>query len=448
MNRLHLFSQGGALRRAGAVPALLVSLAAVPVLAITPRPAPPQTQPVAVTNATVHVGDGTVREGVTVAFADGRITHVGPDVDTTGARVIDARGHHVYPGFILPDSRLGLVEVDALRATIDQDETGAVNPNVRALVAYNTDSEMGPTLRFNGVLLAQVAPEGGLVSGTSSIVQLDAWNWEDAAVLADDGLFLNWPAQRVRRFDYSTYTVKYEKNKDYDRTMLALETIFRDAVTYADRPPGTPVNLKLAAMQGLFDGSKRLFVRTNVARDAVRAVEFAREHGVEHVVLIGADGLLAAADYLAEHEVGVIVAGTHRLPRQPHHEIHRPFRLASALMAHGVQTGLTDTGLRNSRNLPFQAATQAAWGGLDREQALQMITLTNAQLLGIHARVGSVEVGKDATLFISTGDALDMRSNDVTHAFINGRQITLPAMQQELYQRFRRRYADGGATMR
>ncbi|MEM9388411.1 MAG: amidohydrolase family protein [Pseudomonadota bacterium] len=414
---------------------------AVAVQALAPTPASSQGEPIAIDNVTVHVGNGEVIAEATVGFADGRITAVGTDVDTTGHRVIDGAGQHLYPGFVLPDSRLGLEEVSSIEDTIDSEETGQVNPNVRSLVAYNTDSEMGPTLRFNGVLVAQVAPTGGLVSGSSSIVQLDAWNWEDAVLMADDGIFVNWPPKRQGRFDFSTFTFKFEKNKQYDGQMLAMQTLFDDAGTYAKRGADTASNLKLAAMQGLYTGATRLFVRTDVARDAVRAVEFARRHGVEHVVIVGDYGLLPAADYLAEHEVGVIVMGVHRLPGEAHDDIHAPYAFAGKLVAAGVKTGLTNTGLFNSRNLPFQAGTAGAYGGLDREQALRLITLSNAELLGIDDRVGSIAVGKEATLFVSRGDALDMRTNVLTHAFIGGRELTLEGTQQELYERFRQKYS-------
>ncbi len=428
-----------ALVRATAVAA--GALVATSAAALVPAPVPAQPEPIALTNATVHVGDGTVLEGATVAFRDGRITAVGADVDTAGHRVVDVAGHHLYPGFILPDSRLGLVEVESLADTRDEEETGAVNPNVRSLIAYNTDSEMGPTLRYNGILVAQVAPEGGMVSGSSSIVQLDAWNWEDAALVTDDAIFVNWPAKRVGRFDFATFSFRFEENKDYAKQMLMLEQLFQDAAAYPERPAGTPANLKLAAMQGLFDGRKRLFVRTNVARDVVRAVEFAQAAGVQHVVVVGEDGLLPAADYLAEHDVGAIVQGVHRLPAQAHSDLHAPYRLAAELIRAGVTTGLTDPGLRNSRNLGFLAGTVAAYGGIGREQALRMITLSNAELLGIDDRLGSIAAGKDATLFVSRGDALDMRGNALVYAFVNGREIRLDATQQTLYERYREKYS-------
>ncbi|MEM9302363.1 MAG: amidohydrolase family protein [Pseudomonadota bacterium] len=413
------------------------------VQALTPKPAPSQPGPIAIVGATIHVGNGSVVKDATIAFSDGKITAVGAGIDTAGHTVIDAEGHHVYPGFVLPDSDLGLNEVGAVRATVDDTETGNLNPSVRSLVAYNTDSELIPTLRFNGVLIAQVSPGGGIVSGRSSIVQLDAWNWEDAAVVADDGLFLTWPAKMVGRFDWSTFEFSFQENKNYRSQVNAIEQAFLDARAYIAAGDDAQPNVKLEAMRGLFDGSMSLFVRTNDPVDMVRAAEFARGQGVDRVVILGEDGLLDAAEYLSTNDIPVIVGGVHRLPEHDHDRVDAPFRLPGELVAAGVKTGLTYPGENmNGRNLPFIAGTAAAYG-LNREQALTMITLTNAEILGIDDRVGSLEVGKHATLFISTGDALDMRGNDVTHAFIDGRKIQLKGMQQELYERFEEKYRDG-----
>ncbi len=419
---------------------VLALLAASTSTALVPEPAPLQQGPIAIVNATVHVGNGTVIDNATVAFAEGKITSVGTSVDTAGHRVIDGTGHHLYPGFVLPDSDLGLNEVSAVRATVDSEEAGSLNPSVRSLVAYNTDSELIPTLRFNGILVAQVSPNGGIVSGRSSIVQLDAWNWEDAAVQADDGMFLSWPAKKVGRFDWATFSFSYQENDSYRAQINAIEQTFIDARAYVAQDDPEIPNTKLEAMRGLFDGSTRLFVRTNNPVDMVRAVEFARDQAVGHVVIIGADGLLEAADYLAENDVPVIVSGVHRLPQHGHDAIDAPYRLPADLVAAGVQTGLTYPGwIMAARNLPFLAGTASAYG-LGREQALKMITLTNAEILGIDDRVGSIETGKHATFFLSTGDALDMRGNDLTHAFIDGREIQLKGMQQELFERFEAKY--------
>ncbi|MCB1053876.1 MAG: amidohydrolase, partial [Acidobacteria bacterium] len=172
------------------------------------------------------------------------------------------KGKHVYPGFILPVTNLGLTEIGAVKATKDDAETGLINPNIRSISAYNTDSEITPTLRFNGILLAQVTPQGGLVSGLSSIVQLDAWNWEDATVVADDALHINWPNHVQNRFDFSTFTMKKEENKEFQTQVNSIKSLFIDAKNTANSKSQSD-NLKLKAVEPVFTSSRKVYVHTD-----------------------------------------------------------------------------------------------------------------------------------------------------------------------------------------
>jgi len=408
--------------------------------ALTPTPSKPQEQPIALVGATVHLGNGEKISNAVISFSDGIISGVHAQrPDLSGHRLIDVSGKHVYPGFVLPDSNLGLIEVDALPDTVDNQETGEINPNVRSLIAYNTDSEMIPTLRFNGVLTAQVSPKGGLVSGTSSIVRLDGWNWEDAALKVDDGIRMRCASRRSGRFDFATFTFKFSENKQYDEQAQRLQQLFQDARNY--QRGQQPQNLKLEAMQGLFDGSKRLYIQCNDPRDIVVVIKLAQNQGVKKPVLIAASGALQIASFLKENEIPVIVSGLHNLPEQAHDAIDLPYRLPFLLTQAGVKTGLTYPSLMNSRNLGFIAGTAAAYG-MDKASALRMITLSNAEILGIDEYVGSLKAGKHATLFVTSGDALDMRGNQISHAFIQGRQIELNGTQQQLYERFKTKYTE------
>src|SRR5438270_3672987 len=170
----------------------------------TVYPAPKQSQPIAITGATVHVGNGQVLNNATVVMVDGKIIAVGTGVAIpAGAQTVSANGKHVYPGLILSSSNLGLVEIPSVRATNDVQEIGEMNPNVRSIVAYNTDSKIINTLRSNGILLANIVPEGGLLSGSSSVVQLDAWTPQDAAYKTDQGIHFNMPSMMPRpRFGF------------------------------------------------------------------------------------------------------------------------------------------------------------------------------------------------------------------------------------------------------
>ena len=421
---------------------LFTSFVAPFISAQTPAPAGPQTRPIALVGGTAHLGNGQVIENAVVTFKDGKIQTV---ADLTNIRinrgeytVIDTTGKHLYPGFILASSQAGLTEVGSVRAMNDNAERGEYNPNVRALSSYNTDSEYLPTLRFNGILTAQSTPTGGIISGTSSIVQLDAWNWEDAAYVADDGVHLNWPSRTVRRFNFSTFRRENRPNDAYDATLLDLERMFSDARQYG-RLNHKQNNLKLASLQGLFSGKQRLFLHATDAKSMIEGVLFAQKHGVEKSVIIGGTDAMYIKDFLKKHQIPIVLTGTHRLPDQPSEDVNMPYLLPSLLQEAGIPFGITVGGLMGSRNLPFHAGTAAAYG-LDKEQALAAVTGNVAKILGISDRVGTLEAGKDATLFISQGDALDMRGNIVEKAFIMGRDVPLSGMQQRLYDKYHEKY--------
>jgi imidazolonepropionase-like amidohydrolase len=424
---------------------LLFIFLATLAFAQVPAPAPPQSQPILLLGGTAHLGTGEVIENSAVAFADGKLTVIGnasavPDSERASYQVIDVRGQHVYPGFILPDTDLGLVEISAVRATVDNAEEGTLNPNVRSLISYNTDSELIPTFRFNGILLAQIVPQSGLMPGTSSVVQLDAWNWEDAAVTTDNALHLHWPSRFGNKFNFVTFTVMRERNENYEEQLQAVRSLFADAQAYIATDPKTP-NLKLEALRGLLNGSQTLFLHSDDAREIMEAVLFAEEYGVKKIVLVGGTGLLAVKDFIRERKLPVVIENVHQLPPHPDSPVDALYQLAHDLHQEGILVSLAyNEGMTaRSRSLAFLAGTAAAYG-LEKEEALQLITANPAQTLGIADRVGTLEAGKQATLFVSEGDALDMRTNRLTHAFIDGRQITLPAMQQELYQKYENKY--------
>lgn len=411
-----------------------------------PAPAPPQTQPILLIGGTVHTGKGEVIENAAVAFAQGKITMVMPaseaNIDTSAYQVMHIEGKHVYPGFILPNTDLGLVEIGAVRATVDHSETGTLNPNVRALISYNTDSELIPTMRFNGILLAQITPQGSVMPGASSVVHLDAWNWEDAAVAEDDAIHLNWPARFSQERDYATFTIHRVPNKTYEEQVRMLETLFTDAAAYNSLDAPKTANLKLKAMKGLFDGTKALHLHASEAREIIESIKFAQKHNIKNIVLVSGTEMYMVRDFLKDNNIPVIVSNVHVLPQLSGDDVDLPYKLPFLLSQEGIMVGLGySTGMNaNARNLPFLAGTAAAYG-MDKEEALKLITSNNAKILGIDNEAGTLEEGKRAILFVSAGDALDMRSNIIEMAFVDGRQLILPAMQQRLYEKYRKKYA-------
>lgn len=406
-------------------------------------PAKAQSQAIVITNVAIHVGDGQVIEKGLVAFDKGKITLVGAmgstEIDMTQYEVVDATGKHLYPGLILPNSTIGLEEISAVSATNDNREIGGFNPNVRSLVAYNTDSEIIPTLRFNGVLLAQPTPVGGLVSGTSSVVQLDAWNWEDAAYRADDGIHLNWPSKFMRPRWWLGET-EMKENPKYDETVEVLKSTFAEAMAYAAQKP-EKTNLKLEAMTGLFNGTKQLYIHTDKAKEIIESCRFAKKQGVKNIVIVGGEDAMLAQDFLKEAKIPVILSSVHRLPNRDEEGVNYPYELPAMLQKAGIEFCLGYTGdmISTTRNLPFYAGTAIAHG-LAPEDALKAVTSNTAKILGISDRTGMIKVGLDANVIVSEGDLFDMRTNIITHAFIQGRNASLDNKQQELYEKYREKY--------
>lgn len=404
--------------------------------ALTPTPAPEQSEAVLFTNATIHVGNGEVLENAHLAIENGTITRMGHFKHSSTGKTIDLSGRHIYPGLILTNSNIGLTEVDSFKATRDFSEAGTLNPNVRSLIAYNTDSERIPALRFNGVLLAQTTPSGGLVSGTSSVVQLDAWNWEDAAIKVDDGLHINWPAAWRKQFDWSSFSMQLKEDKKFTEKTNQIKALFEDAKHHKGQD-----NLKLAAVKPVFEGDKTVYVHTNSPKAIIESLTYLQSIEVKKVVLVSGQAALQVADFIQSSGVPVIVQSVHSLPHSQDGSIDAAYALPAQLAKAGIEVSLSYPGSMSSRNLPFIAGTTVAYGN-DKETALQMITLNPAKALGIDDRYGSLETGKSATLFITEGDALDMRGNILVDAYIDGRKIDLNGQQQQLNQRFKDKYAE------
>ncbi|NNF35055.1 MAG: amidohydrolase family protein [Saprospiraceae bacterium] len=412
-------------------------------LAQVPIPAPDQDTPILLTGATAHIGDGTVISNAIIGFDKGKLTIVAQagntDTDISQYEVIDVAGKHIYPGFILPNTQLGLVEVNSLRATNDMSEEGTINPNVRSLIAYNTDSENIPTMRFNGILLAETTPTGGIISGVSSVMEMEGWNWEDAVHSADIAMHLNWPQKMRRQFDFATFTISQTPNKNYKKEVEGLQKHFDDAVAYGSME-GKTRNLKMEKMQGLFNGSTILMIHASGAKEIVESVKMAQSHGVDKIVIIAGSSALHVSEFLKDNDIAVVVPPVHSLPSRDDEDIDLPYRLPHLLTEAGVTVALSHRGmLANARNLPFYAGTAAAYG-MDKEDALKTITSNTAAVLGIDDRVGTLKVGMDATLFVSQGDALDIRTSILTHAFIGGKNVVLDNKQQALYDRYSEKY--------
>ena len=397
---------------------------------------------------TAHLGTDSVIQNSVIGIKDGKITLVtGASTSynkTEYAEIISITGKHIYPGIIAPNSTLGLTEVEAVRATNDFREVGSVLPNIRSLIAYNTDSKVVPTVRSNGVLMAQITPRGGLVSGSSSIVMLDGWNWEDAVYKVDDGIHINWPRMQIRKLldEDNAGAGPYEKNKEYVKQTNELKKLLIEAKAYNEAGVPEEKNLRLQSLKGIFNGSQAVFIHADYVKEIIEAVYFAKQQGLKKVAIVGGKDSWIVTDLLRENNIAVMVSRVHDLPQRAEDDVDLPYKLPYLLQKAGVLFCLNNEGdmeAMGARNLPFMAGTTVAYG-LTKEQALSSITLNTAKILGIEKTTGSIEVGKDATLFISTGDALDMRTNNVEKAWIKGVSIDLNNDQKALYEKYKSKY--------
>lgn len=402
-----------------------------------PKPAPAQNRPIMIVGATVHTGLGEELPNAYVQFDKGILTRMGTGTPPAfEGDVIRAEGQHLYPGFILPASTLGLREIDALRPTLDYNETGKFSASVRSGIAYNAESELIPTIRYNGILTAQIAPTGGYVSGQSSVVQLDAWNWQDAILAPDEGLWINWP-------DLYQYTGWWaepgtaKKSENHDKQVAEIKQFFDQARSYCESPTAGP-QLAYKAMCPVFKGQRKLYVRVDGAKEIVEAILTLEQWGIPKPVLVGAKESWRVADILANRKIDLILSAIHDLPTHdddPHDQV---YSVPALLHQKGIRFCLAIEPVRElmgSRNLPFFAGNSVAYG-ISKAQALKSITSDAAAILGLEKRLGSIAVGKDATFFLSKGDALDMMSQNLTLAFIQGRRIDLKGKQQALYERY------------
>lgn len=411
-------------------------------------PAPPQTGVMYVTNATIHIGNGKVIEKGTIVVRDGKIEKVGNDIKipATETNVIDAMGKQIYPGLILATSSLGLKEMAAVKATTDVREMGDMNPNVRSIVAYNTDSKVINTLRSNGILAANIVPEGSFLAGSSSVVQLDAWTWTDAAIKTDAGMHLYMPSL-IARPSFGRFFGGFGPNPGSGSDIVKagldkidqLKTFFREAKAYNALPTHDETNLKYEAVKNLFDKKQKFYVHADQVKQMLVALDFVKEFGFD-VVIVGGSESWQIADLLKKNNVSVILQEMHSLPTSNDDAVDQPYKSAAALQKAGVTFAITDEDANTrGRNLPFNAGTAVAYG-LSKEDALSAITLNAAKVMGVADKTGSIEAGKEANFIISSGDILDISTNNVTDAFIQGRKINLDNKQKQLDERYEEKY--------
>lgn len=401
---------------------------------------------IALLNATAHIGDGRVIEGSLVVINKDRIETVS---ETKGLKlnyqafdtVIDLSGKHIYPALINANNVLGLHDAEAVRATADYHEIGTLNPHVRALIAYNTDNLITPTVKTNGVLYTQVTPRGDLISGSSSIMALEGWNWEDAVLEADDGIHLNFPKMVLSKWSEEE-GIQKNANKKYNEEIQFLSKFFADAQAYSLTPLNTEKNLRFEAMRSVFNGTANLYLHADRHKDILSAINFCKKFKIKKPVLVGGKECYKVTAELRKNKIPVMLNRINDLPDHTDDDVDILYRIPYLLQKDSVLFCLQmegDMEAMNSRNLPFNAGEACAYG-LTKEQALAAISLSPAKIMGIEKMLGSIAEGKLASLVVSEGDLLDMRSNAVVLAYIAGKKVNLKNQQSELYSKYKNKY--------
>ncbi len=394
--------------------------------------------------ATVHPVIGLPMEGVSVWVSEGKIREICHGLDPLEihkqqgdviVEIYDASGMHLYPGIIAPNTSLGLVEIDAVRATRDYDEVGQWTPDVKSWIAVNPDSEILPVTRANGITHAQVTPQGGRIAGMSGLIQLSGWTYEEMTVQGPAALHIYWPS-----FPGGTDIKKSQER--FDESVEEIENFFKDAEAYAKardagQAPETPA---WEAMRSVLNGETPVMIHANDSRQIKGAVEWAESREFKFI-LAGAREAWKIADWLGERRAYVVYESLYALPDRSTdpYDVHftAPAKLAAAGVRVMFSEGLGGFGASFARNVPYMAAT-AQSHGLSKENALKSLTLYPAMAFGVEDRLGTLESGKEASMILLDGDLLDIRSN-VQRMWIAGEEVSLDNRQLRLYDKYRSR---------
>jgi imidazolonepropionase-like amidohydrolase len=425
---------------------LVVVLLRLPILLASDNiPSPQQSKPIVLKGATIHPVSGPDIPAGAIAFDRGKITAVGSDVPIpAGAEVIDLSGKHIYPGLISANSVLGLIEVGAARATVDVSETGPINPNVRAVSSINPDSELIPVARSNGILTAHAVPEGGLVSGQSTVLRMDGWTPEEMTVRSPAAMHVRWPNLTLDHDPRARKSVK-DQQKDIDKALKQIRESFQAARAYWQaRKSGTPgfkSDLRWETLMPVFDRTLPLFVHADTVAQIESALAWAKEAQLK-IVLVGGHDAWRMIPQLRETDTPVIITLSTTVPIRRDDAYDAIFSNSAKLQKAGLRFCMAMDGRRSEapheRNLPYEASMASAFG-LPKEEAIKAVTLYPAQLLGLDDQLGSLQPGKAATLIVTTGDPLDFPTQ-VEAAYIDGRKIDLSNRQTRLRDKYTEKY--------
>ena len=416
-------------------------------------PGEDQKRPIILKGGILHTVSTDILEGYDILFSKGKIVRIEKNIMASPETdVYDVFGKHIIPGYIAPITRIGLVEIGLVKQTRDFAERGSFNPNVKANVSYNPDSELIPITRSNGVLVVNSVPAGGRISGQSSVMMLDGWTWEQATLKHPSGLHINWPSMRI---NYGANVKKSEKQQkeEIQKSIRDLDHMVRDVRAYFQRikqrsriaGERQKSDLRLESMIPFVVEKKKIFIHADESRQIKSAVEWAKKNDLK-IIIVGGSDSWRLTDLLVKNNIPVVIDQVEKIPTRRFEPIHLPYKLPFLLKQAGVQfclntiIGYPHDG--NIRNLPNEAMRAAAYG-LDKSEALRSITLSTAEILGVDDMIGSLDIGKDATFFISETPPMEMNPK-ILMAFIQGKEVDLNNHQKMLYKKYQEKYRRQG----
>lgn len=402
----------------------------------------PQPETTALTNARIEtVTQGTIDNG-TVLIENDRIVAIGTDVAIPeDANVIDCTGLTIYPGMIDSGTQLGLVEVSSLEETRDNSELGTLSPQMKALTAVNPNGVAIPVTRVNGVTTALTEPSGGLLPGQAALINLHGYT-PNQMFAGFEGVSMQFPSTGRRgRFDQRT---EEQVNEATDKALKMLNDTWDSAElhsridsTYQTRPESgrRPAYVpSMEALRPVVRGEQTLIIRVNAAKDILAAIDWITERKLDNVVFTGLSEGWRVADKIAEAGIPCLVGPVLAVPTRASDRFDKAYRNAALMHAAGVKIAIRSGETANARNLPYNAGFAVAYG-LPYEEALRAVTINPAEIFGVGDRLGSLEVGKEATLFVSDGDPFETRTM-IKHVFIGGHQVSMESRHTRLYEEF------------
>ncbi|GIV26443.1 MAG: amidohydrolase [Bacteroidia bacterium] len=392
-------------------------------------------------NVTIHNGKGDKPFIANVLIKNQFIAKIqnSPITEKTDT-IIDGTNLHLFPALISCNNILGLQEAEAIRPTSDYADIGDLNPHLRTLTSYNTDSKILPTVFSNGILYTQCTPRGGYIAGTSSVVKTKAWNWEDAVVI-EDGIHIYIPSEYIQK-GWWAEPDKTDKNEIFQQNFSKLKQFLQQSKEYYISKDTSTFNPRYESMRAIWNGTKNCYLHAQKGKDLLNAIQLAQEFQIPKVVLVGCKEIYKVIDIVKKYQYPIILSRINDLPSNTDDPIKINFELTSMLEKNGILYTISmegDMEAMQSRNLPFVAGMSIPYG-LTHEQALQCITLNAAKILGIDKQLGSIEEGKIASLILSKGNILDPVTHQIVSIILEGKIYSDKNFQNQLYERYLEKY--------